>query len=225
MRVEIHLPPGRAIGGDGSDFDINTSKSSVGIAYTLLEQLREWAKNPGEKFHPADPSVLSLQKRAILRNGQDKWPKCGFCGSEDHKKANCPERPRCPVCNSVRHADIRKCPRRPPCATCGTRDHITEDHPREASPTPRTPTMGNAGNGPQLSLLSAPGGRKTPQERATSTPAEHRQARRVSVNRARSGPVISARVVNDRYIVDVNIDDPLYTELHRQLVELSQADV
>ena len=129
MRVEIHLPPGLAVGSDRSDFDINTSKSSVGIAYTLLEQLRDWAKNPKAKFHPADPSVESLQERVKLRNGQDKWPTCSFCGSEEHRRTNCPERPRCPHCRSLKHTELRVCPRRPACEICGTRDHITEDHP------------------------------------------------------------------------------------------------
>ena len=89
MRLEVHLPPGRLIGGDSSDFDINTSKSDVGIDYSLLEHLRDWANNPGEKFHPEDPVVLGLQDRVVKRNGRDNWPACGHCGSEEHTIARC----------------------------------------------------------------------------------------------------------------------------------------
>ena len=54
MRLEVHLPPGREIGSEKSDFDINTSKSVVNLHYSLMEALRKWAAKPGAKKPTTD---------------------------------------------------------------------------------------------------------------------------------------------------------------------------
>ena len=226
LRVEVHLPPGQAIGSDRSDFDINTSKSSVGIAYTLLEQLRVWAKDPKAKFHPADPGVLSLQQRVILRNGQDKWPTCSFCGSEDHKKTNCPERPRCPQCNSLKHTAIRDCPRRPACAVCGTRDHITEDHTAPEADDPGGNQAGHRGQQPLNPGLFGDAGNRpgTNPDSGATNGLPNGDPRTLSVRRAGSGPVIATQLLEGELVVDVNVANPLYADLRREILALDEAD-
>tara|TARA_B100001250_G_scaffold414490_1_gene453214 strand:- start:4901 stop:6628 length:1728 start_codon:yes stop_codon:yes gene_type:complete len=198
MRLEVHLPPGKLIGGDDSDFDINTSKSDVGIDYSLLEQLRDWANDPGEKFHPGDPEILSLEDRVTKRNGRDRWPTCSHCGSEEHTITRCPTRPRCPICNRVTHTEVRECPNRPPCGICGTRDHITEDHPEEEGSSEDDEDEGVAPDSPP-------------------EPAAH-----IEVRPSTDGDLISSVREGDGLIVKVNVQDPLYPELREAINDLDE---
>lgn len=206
MRLEIHLPPGRLIGGDSSDFDINTSKSDVVISYLLLEKLRDWANDPGEKFHPDDPVILSLEKRVEKRNGRDRWPTCGHCGSEEHAIGRCPTRPRCPICNRVTHTEVRECPERPPCGICGTRDHITEDHPEEQE-------GGSEGD---------EGGSERDEGEETTPGSQPERAARVEVRPSTDGDLISSVREGDGLIVRVNVQDPLYPELREAINDLDE---
>ncbi|MEL0101299.1 MAG: ATP-binding protein [Euryarchaeota archaeon] len=199
MRLEVHLPPGRLIGGDSSDFDINTSKSDVGIDYSLLEQLRDWANNPGEKFHPEDPVVLGLQDRVVKRNGRDNWPACGHCGSEEHTIARCPTRPRCPICNRVTHTEVRECPDRPPCEVCGTRDHITEDHPEEQE-----------------------GSSEGDEDEETTPVSPPEPVASIEVRPSTDGDLISSVREGDGLIVRVNVQDPLYPKLREAINDLDE---
>lgn len=220
MRVEIHLPPGRDIGSDRSDFDINTSKSSVGIAYQLLEQLRTWAKSPGTKFHPLDPAAVGLRERVILRNGQDKWPTCSYCGSEEHKKYTCPKRPRCPVCRSLKHTELRRCPKRPPCEICGTRDHVTDDHAASVRSDDITPATGDPPVKQQhLHFTDDPGETSTKEPPRTSEPH-----RRLAVRQTESGPVIALRQEDEQLVVEVHVADPLFPELRREILAFGGSD-
>jgi hypothetical protein len=197
MRLEVHLPPGKLIGGDDSDFDINTSKSDVGIDYGLLEQLRDWANNPGEKFHPEDPVILSLEDRVGKRNGRDRWPTCGYCDSEEHAIGRCPTRPRCPICSRVSHTQIRDCPQAPPCGICGSGHHITEDHTEEGE-------------------SEGEGGGEVPSPPPQEPPA------RVEVRPTTDGDLISSVRDGDDLVVRVNVQDPLYPELREAINDLDE---
>lgn len=197
MRIEIHCPPGKGVGGDTSEFDLNTSKSSVGIDYRLIEEMRIWAANPGQKFHPDDPIILSLEDRVAMRNRRDVWPTCNHCGSEEHSIGNCPTRPRCPICSRVTCGgvnDIRQCPQRPPCDICGTRDHITEDHLEEGEEDEPVP----------------------PPIPPDSQPTD------VSVRPSTDGDLISTIREGDELVVRVNIQDPLYPNLRRAMDEMEE---
>mgnify|MGYP001340962500 CR=1 FL=1 len=197
MRIEIHCPPGKDIGGDKSDFDLNTSKSTVGIDYSLIEELRTWAADPGETFHADDPAILDFQARVTMRNRRDAWPTCGHCGSEEHKIAQCPTRPRCPICNSVTHTEVRDCPRRPACEICGDRNHITADHIDE----PREEVVdGRNGEDEQ------------PIEQPTS----------VSIRHSTDGDLISTIQEGTDLIIRLNIHDPLYANLRTALDQLEE---
>lgn len=197
MRIEIHCPPGKGVGGDTSEFDLNTSKSTVGIDYRLIEEMRTWSANPGQKFHPDDPTILNLEDRVAMRNRQDAWPRCNHCNSEDHSIGNCPTRPRCPICNRVTCGgvnDIRQCLQRPACDICGTRDHITEDHPEESEEDEPVP--------PPIPLESQPTD--------------------VSVRPSTDGDLISTIREGDELVVRVNIQDPLYPNLRRAMDEMEE---
>ena len=202
MRLEVHLPPGLSVGtGDLSDFSINTSKSDVRIRASILERLKSWGASPGERFHVNDPRVVTLRERAIRRNGRENWPKCSTCGSELHKKASCPDRPRCPICGRTGHTRVADCPRRPPCGECGSMDHLTEKHPH---PPPSVPPDGGGAS----PVDGGPGGGTTPVEGpGGATPTA------VRVLRTTDGPLVSmAREAGDVVIL-VNVSSPLYADL------------
>ena len=201
MRIEVHCPPGKGVGGDTSEFDLNTSKSTVGIDYRLIEEMRAWAADPGQKFHPDDPTILSLEDRVAMRNRRDVWPTCSHCGSEEHSIGNCPTRPRCPICNRVRCGgvnDIRECPQRPACDICGTRDHITQDHPSE----PDEDDNGELPGEENITPSSEPSG--------------------VRVRPSTDGDLISTIIEGVDLVVRVNIQDPLYPNLRRAMDEMDE---
>ena len=222
MRLEVHLPPGHLVGGDASQFNLNTSKSQVEVAYSLRSQLKQWAAKPEDLFHPDDPKVVSLKQRAEIRNGDDNWPTCRICGSEEHTKSKCPDAPRCPICRSRRHTDAAACPNRPPCDICESKDHLTADHPSDGA--------GGDDNSGGESSGGSPGpdetGGGTEEVDGSSTgdgvvPPEASYLRVCSVG---EGPVLSTSQENEELIVQVNREDPLFDALieeFRQLMEES----
>ena len=198
MRLEVHLPPGRDVGtSDLSDFSINTSKSDVLIGTKILEKLKSWSANSGEKFHVDDPSVVTFVNRVKRRNGRENWPKCKHCESEEHKALSCPHRPRCPICRRTGHTEIAKCPQRPPCEECGSKDHLTEDHPH---PLPSDPPNGGGG-GPAVPAPTA-----------------------LRVLRATDGPPVSIAQEGGAVVIHVNVISPLYTELRDGIDALQEHD-
>ena len=141
-RCEIHLPP--CVPSEPKEFDLNTSKTRVDLGRTLEEKLKTWAEKPLDKWHPKDPRKLGLNKRSIMRNGNDnKWEKCKYCdensisGAENHTFSACPKRPTCEVCGSKGHIKST-CPKIPRCQVCSSIEHKTLDHPNDSpSPTPQ----------------------------------------------------------------------------------------
>lgn len=206
MRLEVHLPPGRLVGGDESQFDINTSKSQVEIAYELRSQLKKWADKPGEKFHDDDPRVVSLKQRAERRNGDDSWPTCPICGSVEHTRRKCPQVPRCQFCNSTRHTG-ETCKERPACEICGEKTHLTEGHPREPEvPDPPIGDPGGTSTDPEPPL--PPTGEGGDGDGRPAPELEH-----VLVLSSDDGPLISTSVEGAALTVRVNQASPLYASL------------
>ena len=97
-RWEIHLPPGKNVGRDGSSFKLNTSKSQVKFSVDIRKKLRAWGSKPGVKWHDDDPRIYSARKRAEIRNGDDKsgWGRCTKCGEKTHTASNCKKKPKPP---------------------------------------------------------------------------------------------------------------------------------
>ena len=210
MRLEIHLPPGRLIGSDRSYFDINTSKSTVNVHYSLLEALRRWANSPGQKFHYDDPRVLSLKERAMLRNGRDTWDKCRECESEQHTFSDCPVRPRCSICNSLQHTGAR-CPKRPACGACGSLDHLTDQHPPQPPPGGRTTPPGPGPGGARGGSPLIPPKRGTPGS-SGATPGPNKSSV-LRVSSISNGPLITTTEEDGHLCVQVNPGDPRFEEL------------
>lgn len=222
MRLEVHLPPGREVGGDSSEFNINTSKSQVEVAYRLRNEIKRWAQRPGETFHEEDPRTMSLKQRAELRNGDDKWKSCPLCGSEGHTRGKCPNAPRCPICNSRRHTEPRYCPRRPPCEICGTTDHLTADHP---DPTERVDaSMRHEGVGtdtqPELDALGRVDSPERPGPDTADPSAGGVTPTVVRVRPVADGPLLVVDVADGELTIRINPSDPLYDQLKAALRSL-----